>query len=138
MTEPQGSQNKRLTYIITGAVALVLTLVVLAATFSPPGPENAVTGMLKSFASKDAQALEEFVYPSVLDSVQSQEPDNESRWQVFWREGHQLFQHYNIDEAEFNGDEAVVTVYYGPGLIQADDFLLRREGRQWKVYGVKD
>ncbi|HPZ23117.1 MAG TPA: DUF4878 domain-containing protein [Bacillota bacterium] len=139
MTEPKDSQNKRLTYIITGAVTLVLTLVVLAATFSPPTPENAVTGMLDSFVHKDVETLEKYVHPSVLDSVQAEDFENdESLWQVFWREGHQLFQHYNIEEAEFNGDEALVTVYYGPGLIQADDFLLRREGRKWKVYGVKD
>ncbi|HQE02734.1 MAG TPA: DUF4878 domain-containing protein [Bacillota bacterium] len=139
MTEPKDSQNKRLTYIITGAVTLVLTLVVLAATFSPPTPENAVTGMLDSFVHKDVETLEKYVHPSVLDSVQAEDFENdESLWQVFWREGHQLFEHYNVDEAVINGDEAVVTVYYGPGLIQADDFLLRREGRNWKVYDVKD
>ncbi|HOC07025.1 MAG: hypothetical protein ACOX21_00890 [Bacillota bacterium] len=139
MTEPKDSRNKRLTYIITGAVTLVLTLVVLAATFSPPTPENAVTGMLDSFVHKDVETLEKYVHPSVLESVQAQvSVYSDSLWQVFWQDGDLLFEHYNVDEAVINGDEAVVTVYYGPGLIQADDFLLRREGRNWKVYDVKD
>lgn len=139
MTKPNENQNKGTTYIISGAVTLVLVLVILGAIFSPPAPENAVSGMLDSFAHKDAQALEKYVHSSVLDSIQVEELGrDDSLWQVFWRDGDQLFDFYNIGEAKIDGDVAHVTVYYGPGLIQEDDFLLRREGRQWKVYGVND
>ncbi len=139
MTEPKSNQNKLVTYIVTGAVTLVLAVVVLVAIFSPPAPENAVGGMLDSFAHKDAQALEKYVHSSVLDSVQIEPLGSDvSPWQIFWRDGGQLFDYYNISEAKIDGDEAHVTVNYGPGLIQEDDFLLRREGRQWKVYGVND
>ena len=138
MTEPKDSRNKRLTYIITGAVTLVLPWWFWPRPF-PPTPENAVTGMLDSFVHKDVETLEKYVHPSVLESVQAQvSVYSDSLWQVFWQDGDLLFEHYNVDEAVINGDEAVVTVYYGPGLIQADDFLLRREGRNWKVYDVKD
>jgi hypothetical protein len=127
------------TYISTGAVVLVLALIVLVAALSPPAPENVVSDMLDSLARKDVQSLEKVVSSPVLKDLQATTlAVDESRWQLFWQDGSQLFEHYRIDEVQIDGDQAVVTVYYGPGLIQADDFLLRREGRRWKVYGTTD
>ncbi|HBI57381.1 MAG TPA: hypothetical protein DG577_05920 [Firmicutes bacterium] len=139
MTKPDNSRTKLLTYISTGAVVLVLALIVLVAALSPPAPENVVSDMLNSLARKDVQAMEKFVSSPVLENLQATTLTvNESRWQLFWQDGSQLFEHYRIGEVVISGDQAVVTVYYGPGLIQADDFLLHREGRRWKVYGITD
>lgn len=139
MTKPDNSQTKLKTYIFTGAVVLVLALIVLLAALSPPAPESVVSDMLHSFARQDIQALEKCVSSSILEDLQATTlKAEESRWQLFWQDGAELFQHFKVEKADISGDEAVVTVYYGPGLIQADDFFLRREGRGWKVYGATD
>lgn len=139
MTKPDNSQTKLKTYIFTGAIVLVLALIVLLAALSPPAPESVVSDMLHSFARRDIQALEKCVSRPVLEDLRATTlKADESRWQLFWQDGSELFQSFEIEKADISGDQAVVTVYYGPGLIQADDFLLRREGRGWKVYGTTD
>lgn len=139
MANPENPRAKRATYIITGAVVLVLLAIVLAAALSPAAPENVVSGMLNSLARSDAEGLRGYVTDSVLKSTQlTALSGEESPWQLFWRDGAQLFAHYRVEEAVVQGDRAEVTVYYGPGLIQSGEFILCREGRRWKVCGASD
>lgn len=139
MANPENPRAKRATYIITGAVVLVLLAIVLAAALSPAAPENVVSGMLNSLARSDVEGLRGYVTDSVLKSTQlTALSGEESPWQLFWRDGAQLFAHYRVEEAVVQGDRAEVTVYYGPGLIQSGEFILCREGRRWKVCGASD
>lgn len=139
MTKPENSRPKFVTYITTGAVVLVLALIVLLAALSPPGPEVVVNRMLDSLAQKDVKSLEKYLSNPILEYFQeSALGEDAARWQALLNDGSQLFQQYSIDEATITGDQAIITVNYGPGLIQDYEFLLRREGRRWKVYGIHD
>ena len=132
MTKPENSRPRLITYITTGAVVLVLALIVLLAALSPPVPENVVSAMLVSFTRKDVKSLEKYLSNPVREYFQeSALGEDAARWQVLLNDGSLLFKQYRIGEVTITGDQAVITVYYGPGLIQADDFLLRREGRRW-------
>ena len=139
MTKPENSRPKLVTYITTGAVVLVLALIVLLAALSPPAPENVVSGMLDSFTRKDIKSLEKYLSNPVLDYFQESAIGEDAfRWQALLQDGPQLFENYFVHDAIITGDRATITVNYGPGLIQADDFLLRREGRRWKIYGIEN
>ena len=139
MVEINNSRKKILTFIFTGSLVFVFALVVLGAALSPPTPEHVVSDILAGLADQDLQALEENVTQSVQRNLQAAVlAEDESRWQLFWSDGPQLFEQFRIDEVSTVGDQAVVTVYYGPGLIQAADFILLRVGKRWKVSGISD
>jgi hypothetical protein len=137
LTNADKTKKPLTAYIVSGAVVLVLAAVVLIAALSPPAPEKVVSGMLDSLAKQDLGALEKFVSPSVLEEMAALSED-QSRLQAFWQEGAQLFSQYQLGETAVSGDQAMVTVYYGPGLIQVEDFILRREGWRWRVSGLGD
>ena len=140
MKQPTDDSRKRLMVIIsTGAVTLVLALIVIFAAISPMSPEGVVRGMLESISVQDTEALELYVAGAALKNLQAaaeiQEP---SRWRLFWDNGDVLFGEFRVGEVNITGDTAFVIVYYGPGMIQEEEFSLARENRQWKVIDINN
>lgn len=136
MAKPDDSRRKKIMVLAsTAAVTLVFVVIVLFAAFSPPPPEGVVSGMLESFAAGDANRLKTYIAgsaeESLLAAIESQE---NSRWRTFWDDGQELFREFRVGEVLVRGNQAVVTVYYGPGLILEEEFVLYRTKGSWKVY----
>lgn len=139
MAQPDDSRRQKIMVISTVAVTLVLTLIVLFAAFSPPSPEGVVNGMLNCLAEQDAEGLNKYVSGSALADLQAAAAGpSSSRWNMFWDNGAELFEDFRIGEVQISGNQAVVIVYFGPGLIQEEEFILRQENRRWKVYDINE
>lgn len=139
MTKAANTKTKLVTYIFSAAVVLALVLIVLGAALAPPTPEKVVSNLLAGLAAQNLDALAESVSRPLFEDLQAAaRSENESRWQTYWENGPTLFEHYQIDETFIAGDQAVVTVFYGPGLIQTEEFHLRRESKHWQVFTIGD
>ncbi|NLO88669.1 MAG: DUF4878 domain-containing protein [Firmicutes bacterium] len=133
-TSNQPRDKQKMLFITTGAVTLVLALIVVYAALTPQPPEMVVSGMLDSLAQQDYGAAEKYVAGPAREQLQAAaESVSNSRWNLFWDEGAELFAQYRIGEVQVTGDEAEVLVYYGPGLIQEEIFHLRKVDGRWKV-----
>jgi hypothetical protein len=136
--QPSDNSRKQLMVVIsTVAVTLVLALIIVFAAFSPASPEGVVIGMLESIIKQDFARLETFVAGDALTGLQSAVETQEfSRWRLFWENGKQLFDEFRVGEVKVTKNQATVVVYYGPGMIQEEEFVLQREKRQWKVVDI--
>ena len=129
--------RKKYAPYLTGAVVLVLSLIVLIALLTPPAPEKVVGDMLEGLAKQDLDAVEGTVTAELYTEMQIQvSQEQESVWPRLLTDGELLFTNYEIGDVTIEGSKAQVTVYFGPGLIQVQNFHLVKEGKHWLVSGL--
>lgn len=138
MARPEIDRGKLFVIIASSILICILAVIVIFAFLSPAQPEAVVSGMLQSFAQQDIEQLETFISDSALQIILNDRSNEDSRWLTYWRNGEDLFYDFRVAEVDINGDEAVVLVYFGPGLILDEEFVLNKKNKHWQVVGFNN
>ncbi len=119
----------------TVAVVALLLVVLLVALLWPPTPETVVSELLVALHRNDsARALDLTTGPAFTQLQNAIDGEPAGDWHQLWHEADSLLLDFRVIEAEIDGDEARVLVYFGQGLFRSQVFVLQRVDRSWRVY----
>lgn len=131
------SRHPLLVWGTTVAVIALLLVVLLVALLWPPTPETVVSELLVAMHRNDsARALDLTTGTARIQLERAIDGEPAGQWHQMWHEADSLLLDFRITEAEIEGDEARVLVYFGQGLFRSQEFLLQRVERTWRIYDL--